>query len=70
MSIWTSIENEFNAIVADARSIPEKLAALVELHSKAQGLSDIENTVTAIVEDAGKATADKVSEILHAVGKL
>ena len=70
MSIWTGIENEFNAIIADARSVPEKLAALVELHSKASGLSALESTVTTIVEDAAKGTADKVTEILQAVGKL
>lgn len=70
MSIWTGIETEFNAIVADARSIPEKLAALVDLHGKAQSLSSIEATVTSIVEDASKQTSDKVAEILTAVGKL
>lgn len=70
MSIWTGIESEFNAIVADARSVPEKLAALVELHSKASSLSTLESSVTSIVEDASKATADKVTEILQAVGKL
>jgi ribosome biogenesis protein Tsr3 len=70
MSIWAGIESEFSAIVADARSIPEKLAALVELHGKAQSLSAIEASVTSIVEDTTKATADKVTEIMHAVGKL
>lgn len=70
MSIWTDIETEFNAIVADAKSIPEKLAALVDLNGKASALSSLEATVTTIVEDAAKSTADKVTEILHAVGKL
>lgn len=69
MSIWTAVETEFNAIVADARSVPEKLAALVELHGKAQGLAALESAVTTIIEDTAKATVDKVSEILKAVGK-
>ncbi|MHB9838520.1 hypothetical protein Q8F57_027200 [Paraburkholderia terrae] len=69
MSVLQSIENEFNAIVADARSVPEKLAALVGLHTRAQELQALELSLSAIVEDASKATADKVSEILHAVGK-
>ncbi|PXX15846.1 hypothetical protein C7399_109181 [Paraburkholderia tropica] len=70
MSIWTTIESEFNAIVTDARSIPEKLAALVDLHGKAQNLSSLESAVTMIIEDTAKATADKVTEIMQAVGKL
>lgn len=70
MSIWASIENEFTTIMTDARSIPEKLSALADLHGRAQGLASIESTVTAIIEDAGKATVDKVTEILRAVGKL
>lgn len=70
MSIWANIESEFNTIIGDARSIPEKLAAMVDLHSKAQSLSTIEGTVTTIVDDATKATADKVTAILQAVGKL
>jgi ribosome biogenesis protein Tsr3 len=70
MSIWSSIESEFNAIIADARSVPEKLAALVDLHGKAQTLSSMEATVTTIVDDTTKGTADKVQEILHAVGKV
>jgi plasmid maintenance system antidote protein VapI len=70
MSIWAGIESEFTAIVNDARSIPEKLAALVDLHSKAQSLSSIESTVTAIVDDATRVTADKVTAIMQAVGKL
>lgn len=70
MSIWAAIESEFNAIVADARSVPEKLAALVDLHGKAQGLAGIESTVTTIIEDATKATEEKVTAIMQAVGKL
>lgn len=70
MSIWESIESEFNTIVADARSVPEKLASLVDLHGRAQSLASIESTVTSVIEDAGKSTADKVIEILHLVVKL
>jgi hypothetical protein len=69
MSVLAGIEAEFNAIVADARSIPEKLAALVGLHSRAQELTSLESSITSIIEAASKATADKVTEILHAVGK-
>ena len=69
MSVLQSIETEFNTIVADARSIPEKLAALVGLHARAQELTSLESSITSIIDDASKATADKVTEILHAVGK-
>ncbi|MGQ7939125.1 hypothetical protein [Paraburkholderia sp. D1E] len=69
MSIWTGIEAEFNAIVGDVKSVPEKLEALVGLHAKAQTLSTLESSLTTIVEDTTKAAADKVSEILAAVGK-
>lgn len=69
MSVLQSIENEFNAIVSDARSVPEKLAALVGLHNRAQELTQLEASITTIVDDSTKATADKVTEILHAVGK-
>jgi hypothetical protein len=69
MSIWAGIESEFNAIVADVKSVPEKLEALVGLHAKAQNLSALESTLTTIVEDTTRAAADKVTEILAAVGK-
>jgi hypothetical protein len=70
MSIWAAIESEFNSIIADARSVPEKLAALVDLHGKAQGLAGIETAVTTIIEDTTKATEEKVTAIMQAVGKL
>ncbi len=69
MSIWTGIESEFNAIIGDVKSVPEKLEALVGLHSKAQTLAALESALTTIVEDSTKVAADKVSEILAAVGK-
>lgn len=70
MSIWAAIESEFNTIIADARSVPEKLAALVDLHGKAQGLAGIETTIMTIIEDTTKVTDEKVTAILQAVGKL
>lgn len=70
MSIWTGIENEFNTIVNDARGIGEKLESLVGLQSKVAELKALEPALTTIVEDASKATADKVEAILAAVGKL
>lgn len=69
MSILSSIEAEFQAIVADARSVPEKLAALVDLHSKSQAVASLEPAITAIV-NSGDAVETKVEQILHAVGKL
>lgn len=69
MSIMASIEQEFQTIVADARSIPEKLASLVGLHTKAQELVQLESTITEIV-NGGEAVEAKVEGILHAVGKL
>jgi hypothetical protein len=69
MSIMASIEQEFQNIIADARSIPEKLAALVGLHAKSQELAQLEEQITTIV-NGGEAVETKVEGILHAVGKL
>ncbi len=70
MSFWTDIENEFNAVIASADSIPAKLEALVGLQSKAAMITTLTAQVTAIVDDGSKATPDKVTEILTLVGKL
>lgn len=68
--MFASLEAEFAAIVGDVTSIPEKLAALVGLHSKAQAVEALATPMTAIIEDTTKVTADKVQEILTLVGKL
>jgi hypothetical protein len=70
MSFWTDIEAEFNSVVASADSIPAKLEALVGIQSKAAQMTALTNQITAILEDGSKANADKVTEILTAVGKL
>jgi hypothetical protein len=69
MTILASIEAEFNAIVADVKSVPEKLEALVGLQSKAQALQALEASVTAIINGPDALDA-KVEAILKAVGKL
>lgn len=69
MSIISSIESEFAAIVADARSVPEKLEALIGLHSKAQAVTALEPVLTAII-NSGDAVEAKVEAIVRAVGKL
>lgn len=68
--MFAALEAEFNAIVSDARSVAEKLEALVGLHSKAQAIEALTAPMTTIIEDATKSTEQKVAEILTAVGKL
>lgn len=69
MSIWTSLEQEFNAIAADTRSIPEKLEAVVGLHAKAQELTQLESQLVSVI-DGGATAPEKVEQILKLVGKL
>jgi hypothetical protein len=68
--MFAAIEAEFNAIVADARSIPEKLEALIGLHTRSQAVEALATPMTTIIEDASKPTVQKVTEILTMVGKL
>ena len=68
--MFAALEAEFSAIVNDVKSIPEKLEALVGLHSKAAAVEALAAPMTAIVEDASKTTEQKVTEILTLVGKL
>lgn len=68
--MFAALEAEFAAIMNDARSIPEKLEALVGLHSKASAVEALAAPMTAIIEDVTKATEQKVQEILTLVGKL
>lgn len=70
MSILSGIETEFQTIVNDGRTVMEKIESMVGLQSKAKEIAALEPAITAIVEDASKATVDKVEEILKAVGKL
>jgi hypothetical protein len=70
MSFWTDIENEFNAVIASADSIPTKLENLVGIQSKAQQMTALTTQITAIIDDGTKNTPDKVTDILTAVGKL
>lgn len=68
--MFAALEAEFAAIVNDAKSIPEKLEALVGLHSKAEAIDALTAPMTLIIEDATKATEQKVQEVLALVGKL
>lgn len=70
MSIINSIEAEFQSIIADARSVPEKLAALVGLHTKSQELAQIEPQLVALIDNTGIPSPEKVEQILKMVGKL
>ena len=68
--MFAAFEAEFNAIVADGRSVAEKLESLIGLHAKSATADAFAPALTAIVEDAAKTTEQKVTEILTAVGKL
>ena len=68
--MFAKLEAEFNTIVNDVKTIPEKLEALVGLQSRAKELENLSAPLTAVIEDASKATAQKVEEILAMVGKL
>ena len=68
--MFAALEAEFNTIINDVKSIPEKLEALVGLHTKAQAIEALAAPMTAIIEDTSKTTEQKVTEILTAVGKL
>jgi hypothetical protein len=68
--MFAALEAEFNAIVADGRSVAEKLESLIGLHSKAATVDSFAPALTTIVEDTTKTTEQKVTEILTAVGKL
>lgn len=70
MSFWTDIEAEFNAVIADARSVPEKLEMLVGIRNKAAEMTALEQKLTDVINDGSVATPDKVTAILQAVGKL
>jgi len=68
--MFAALEAEFNTIINDAKSIGEKLEALVGLHAKVSAVEALAAPMTAIIEDASKTTEQKVTEILTAVGKL
>jgi hypothetical protein len=68
--MFAALEAEFNSIVADGRSVAEKLESLIGLHAKSATVDSFAPALTAIVEDAAKTTEQKVTDILTAVGKL
>jgi len=68
--MFAALEAEFNSIVADGRSVAEKLESLIGLHAKSAMVDSFAPALTAIVEDAAKTTEQKVTDILTAVGKL
>lgn len=68
--MFAALEAEFAAIVADVKSVPEKLEALVGLHAKSQVIDALATSMATIIDDTSKPTAQKVQEILTMVGKL
>jgi hypothetical protein len=68
--MFAALEAEFNAIINDVKSVPEKLEALVGLHTKAAAIDALATPMTTIIEDASKTTEVKVTEILHLMGQL
>jgi len=68
--MFAALEAEFNAIINDVKSVPEKLEALVGLHTKATAVEALAAPMTTVIEDASKTTEVKVTEILTMVGKL
>ena len=68
--MFAALEAEFNSIINDVKSVPEKLEALVGLHTKSQAVEALAAPMTAVIEDTSKTTEVKVTEILTMVGKL
>lgn len=68
--MFAALEAEFNTIINDVKSVAEKLEALVGLHAKAAAVEALAAPIATIIEDTSKATEQKVTEILTAVGKL
>ena len=68
--MFAALEAEFNSIVADGRSVAEKLESLIGLHAKSAMVDSFAPALTAIVDAFDKTTEQKVTEILMAVGKL
>jgi hypothetical protein len=68
--MFAALEAEFTAIINDVTSVPQKLEALVGLHTKAQAIDALAAPMTTVIEDASKTTEQKVAEILTLVGKL
>lgn len=69
MSILSSIEAEFATIMGDARSVSEKIEAIVGLQSKKKELDALDEQLTAIINSADPVEV-KVEAIARAVGKL
>lgn len=69
MSILSSIEAEFATIMGDARSVSEKIEAIVGLQSKKKELDALDAQLTAIISSADPVEV-KVEAIARAVGKL
>jgi hypothetical protein len=68
--MFAALEAEFNSIINDVKSVPEKLEALVGLHTKSQAVEALAAPMTTVIEDTSKTTEVKVTEILTMVGKL
>jgi hypothetical protein len=68
--MFAALEAEFNAIVADGRSVAEKLESLIGLHARSATVDSFAPALTTIVEDAAMSSEQKVTAILTAVGKL
>ena len=70
MSFWEQIEADYNAVISSADSVATKLESLVGIQTRAKEMTALVGQVTAVIEDAAKSSADKVTEILTLVGKL
>lgn len=68
--MFAKLETEFNAIVADVKSIPEKLESLLGFKTKVDSVNALAAPITTIIEDTTTTTEQKVEAILTAAGKL
>lgn len=71
MSLFDSIEAEFQAIEASAKTTVEKLEAFVGLHAKALTLTGLRDDIVTILNDVTKSATDKADAIIDYLrGKL
>lgn len=68
--MFKALETEFEAIVTDVKSIPEKLEAFLGLKAKVDTVNALAAPITTIIEDTTATTEQKVEAILTATGKL
>lgn len=69
MSFIEQIEADFQAIMAGAESVVQKLEAFAGLRNRVAERQTLEAQLTAIIDDGSRPTADKVAAILTLFGK-